>query len=103
MWTEEGEFAFHGQFIKLDKVRAWPKPYGGSRPMIMNAGASPTGQAFAIRNCDALFTSLGRFTFEQMVEHVGKIRTAADASGRDVELYTIGITTCRPTMKEAQD
>ena len=38
------------------KVRAKPKPYGGSRPLIMNAGASPTGRAFAIRNCDAFFT-----------------------------------------------
>ena len=36
-------------------IRGKPKPYGGSRPVIMNAGASPVGQAFAIRNCDAFF------------------------------------------------
>ncbi len=45
-WTREDEFDFDGRFFKLKKVRAWPKPYGGSRPLIMNAGASPTGQAF---------------------------------------------------------
>ena len=34
-------------------------PYGGTRPVIMNAGASATGQAFAIRNCDAFFGRRG--------------------------------------------
>ena len=44
-------------YIKLKKVRAKPKPYGGTRPLIMNAGSTPTGQAFALRNCDAFFTA----------------------------------------------
>ena len=39
-----------GEYIKLRHVEARPKPYGGSRPVIMNAGASSTGQAFAVRN-----------------------------------------------------
>ena len=47
---------FDGQFIKLKTIRAKPKPHGGTRPLIMNAGASPVGRAFAIRNCDAFFT-----------------------------------------------
>ena len=55
-WGPEDDFDFDGQFIKLKNVRAKPKPYGGTRPLIMNAGASPTGRAFAIRNCDAFFT-----------------------------------------------
>jgi alkanesulfonate monooxygenase SsuD/methylene tetrahydromethanopterin reductase-like flavin-dependent oxidoreductase (luciferase family) len=41
-------------------IRGKPKPYGGSRPVIMNAGASPVGQAFAIRNCDAFFLPASR-------------------------------------------
>src|SRR5690242_4148624 len=52
----ETDFDFTGRYFTLRQVRAKPKPYGGSRPLIMNAGASPTGQAFAIRNCDALFS-----------------------------------------------
>jgi alkanesulfonate monooxygenase SsuD/methylene tetrahydromethanopterin reductase-like flavin-dependent oxidoreductase (luciferase family) len=48
---------FDGQFIKLKAIRAKPKPHGGTRPLIMNAGASPVGRAFAIRNCDAFFTN----------------------------------------------
>ena len=55
-WGAEDDFDVDGRFIRLKQVRAKPKPFGGSRPIIMNAAASPTGQAFAIRNCDALFS-----------------------------------------------
>ncbi|CAN0452401.1 unnamed protein product, partial [Phaeothamnion confervicola] len=48
-WREPGTFEVDGQFFKLKGVRAFPKPFGGSRPIIMNAGSSPTGQAFAMK------------------------------------------------------
>ena len=41
-----------------------PSRYGGTRPLIMNAGASPTGRAFAIRNCDAFFTQASRTSMD---------------------------------------
>ena len=44
-WGPSDDFDFDGQFIKLKKVRAKPKPYGGTRPLIMNAGSTPAGQA----------------------------------------------------------
>jgi alkanesulfonate monooxygenase SsuD/methylene tetrahydromethanopterin reductase-like flavin-dependent oxidoreductase (luciferase family) len=44
-------------YFKLAGVRAFPKPFGGTRPIIMNAGSTPIGQAFALRNCDAFFTA----------------------------------------------
>src|SRR6266446_2101093 len=37
-WREEGTFDIAGEFLKLHGVRAYPKPYGGTRPVIMNAG-----------------------------------------------------------------
>jgi alkanesulfonate monooxygenase SsuD/methylene tetrahydromethanopterin reductase-like flavin-dependent oxidoreductase (luciferase family) len=57
-WSPREEFDFDGRFFSLKGVRAKLKPYGGTRPLIMNACASPTGQAFAIRNCDALFSTV---------------------------------------------
>ena len=51
---------FRRPLHQLKAVRAKPKPYGGSRPIIMNAGASPTGQAFAVKNCDAFFMQASR-------------------------------------------
>ena len=44
-----------GKYLNIKGIRGKPKPYGGARPVIMNAGASPVGRAFAIRNCDAFF------------------------------------------------
>ena len=60
-----------------------------TRPLIMNAGASPTGQAFAIRNCDALFSTISRgISFEETASHVSA-RAGAGATGgpRDRCLY----------------
>src|SRR6476619_1828882 len=60
IWSEREDFDFAGRYIHLKGVRAKPKPFGGGRPIIMNAGASPTGQAFAVKNCDAFFMQASR-------------------------------------------
>src|SRR6516162_9251471 len=65
MWSRPEEFDFDGRFIQLKRVRAKPKPYGGTRPIIMNAGASPTAQAFAVNNCDALFIATKLSTLDK--------------------------------------
>jgi len=41
MWSRPDEFDFDGKFLKLKGVRAKPKPFRQTRPLIMNAGASP--------------------------------------------------------------
>jgi alkanesulfonate monooxygenase SsuD/methylene tetrahydromethanopterin reductase-like flavin-dependent oxidoreductase (luciferase family) len=98
------DFDFDGRFFNLQGVRAKPKPYGGTRPLIMNAGASATGQAFAIRNCDALFSTISRgISFEETARHVGGVRALARQAGREIDVYTVGVVTCRPTAREARD
>ena len=54
-------------------ARARPKPYGGSRPVVMNAAASPTGQEFAIRNCDALFSMTPKGRLGEFAASVGLV------------------------------
>jgi FMNH2-dependent dimethyl sulfone monooxygenase len=103
-WSPRDDFDFAGQFIKLRGVRAKPKPYGGTRPLIMNAGASPTGQAFAIRNCDALFSNISRgISFDETAKHVENVRALARQDGREIDVYTVGVVTCRPTVRAAED
>ena len=103
-WSnDEVEFDYDGEFHHHKGVRAKPKPYREARPVIMNAGSSPEGQAFAIRNCDAYFTQASRETVEATQGRVSTIKNAALALGRDLEVYTVGVVTCRRTMKEAQD
>jgi dimethylsulfone monooxygenase len=104
-WSEQGDFDFEGQFLRLKGARAFPKPYADARPIIMNAGRSPIGQAFALRNCDAFFTATvdSRLSIEANARKVEEIKRAARDIGRDIEVYTVGQVICRPTQKEAED
>jgi FMNH2-dependent dimethyl sulfone monooxygenase len=104
-WSHESEFDFEGRFLKLKGARAYPKPYGGTRPILMNAGSSPTGRAFALRNCDALFTATvgSRTSLEGNARTVKEVKEEAQRYGREIALYTVGQVICRPTQQEADD
>jgi dimethylsulfone monooxygenase len=114
MWSDPNDFDFNGRFFQLNGVRSKPKPFGDSLPLIMNAGASPTGQAFAMRNCDAYFTSVRSSRFDERtgevipdVEAVAKsvreVRARAAALGREVRVFTNVNVICRKTAKDAMD
>jgi alkanesulfonate monooxygenase SsuD/methylene tetrahydromethanopterin reductase-like flavin-dependent oxidoreductase (luciferase family) len=102
-WGPRDDFDFDGEYIKLKKVRSKPKPYGGTRPLIMNAGASPTGRAFALRNCDAFFTQASRTSMEETAQRVREVKDEAASYGREIDVYAVGVVTCKPTQKAAQD
>ncbi len=104
-WSEPGGFDFAGRYLKLKGVRADPKPFGGSRPILMNAGSSPVGQALALRNCDAFFvaTAGSRTSLEGNARKVAEIKRAAQDVGREIEVYTVGQVICRPRQQEAED
>ncbi len=103
IWSEAEDFDFDGQYLHMKGIRGKPKPCGGSRPVIMNAGASPTGQAFAIRNCDAFFLQASRTSLDETAQRVMNAKNAAKDLGRALGVYTVGVITCRPTTKEAED
>jgi alkanesulfonate monooxygenase SsuD/methylene tetrahydromethanopterin reductase-like flavin-dependent oxidoreductase (luciferase family) len=54
------DFNFDRHFFKLKGARANPKPYGGTRPAIMKPARRRLAKTFAIRNCDALFSTIAR-------------------------------------------
>ena len=101
IWTSEESFDFEGDFINLKGVVAEPRPYGGTQPVLMNAGWSETGRAFAARNCDFLFTILlhpgaGR-------KDVRAAKQLAAAADRDVDVIATAYVVCRPTSDEAEE
>ena len=102
-WSSDEDFDFDGTFFKLKGVRSKPKPFGGARPVIMNAGASPRGRDFALRNCDAYFTGASLDTLDSAAQGVAEIRTQARKAGGEIGVYTTGDIVCRPTRDEAQD
>jgi len=76
---------------------------GGTRPLIMNAGASPTGRAFAVKNCDAFFTQASRVSIQETADNIEKAKDLGRQHGRDIGVYSVGVVTCRGTQKEAED
>jgi alkanesulfonate monooxygenase SsuD/methylene tetrahydromethanopterin reductase-like flavin-dependent oxidoreductase (luciferase family) len=104
IWERDTPFDYKGDYLKLEGVTAAPKPYGASQPLIMNAGASPTGQGFAVRNCDALFsTPRGAETVEELADGIELVKTLAASHGRKIDVYSVGVVTCRPTVAEAEE
>ena len=104
-WTRDGTFDYDGKFLQLKAARAYPKPFGDTRPLMMNAGSSGAGQAFALRNCDAFFvaTAGSRTSLAGNATKVNEAKSAARELGRDIEIFTVGQVFCRPTQKEAED
>ena len=73
-----------------------------SLPHATAATASPNGQAFAIRNCDALFSSpRGSGSMDLLADAVRQVKGMAVRQGREIDVYSVGVITCRPTMAEA--
>ena len=105
---ERDDFDYNGEFFTLRGVRENPKPYGGTLPLIMNAGSSTDGRAFALRNCDAWFTSV-RLPSNALADLAASRKVIEDAkaigreNGREIGAYTVGVVVCRPTRTEALD
>src|SRR5262249_3528622 len=91
--------------LQLKGARAYPKPYGNTRPLLMNAGSSDVGQAFGLRNCDAFLvaTAGSRTSLEGNAAKVVEIKAAAAKLGRQIEVFTVGQVICRPSQQEAED
>jgi dimethylsulfone monooxygenase len=104
-WTCDGIFDYDGRFFQLKGGRAYPKPFGDTRPLLMNAGASGAGRAFALRNCDAFFVATGgtRTSLAGSATMVAETKAAAHNLGRDIEIFTVGQVICRPSQQEAED
>ncbi len=104
-WTESGDFDVYGKYFDLKKARAFPKPYGTSRPLIMNAGSSDVGKAFAMRNCDAFFTATdaSRLSVDNTAKRVAEVKAEGAKLGREIEVFTVGQVVCRKTKAEADE
>src|SRR4051794_15537321 len=98
IWDGQGPFDFEGEYYQLHGVEGSPQPYGGRAPLMMNAGASEVGRAWALRRADMHFSSYG-----ESPDRVADSRRLAAEQGRTVQLWSgIGVV-CRPTLQEAVD
>lgn len=101
LWTDDAPFDHDGEFFHLKNAQALPKPWGGSRPLIMNAGQSAAGKDFGLRYADDFFTLCD--TLERAAKNVREIQAGATTYGREIGVYTSFSVVCRPTKREAED
>jgi alkanesulfonate monooxygenase SsuD/methylene tetrahydromethanopterin reductase-like flavin-dependent oxidoreductase (luciferase family) len=99
IWERQEPFSFDGQHFRLKGVLSKPKPYGHTRPMLMSAGSSPAGRAFALRHADCLFMAV--LDLDTLAAEVAALRAAAGQ--RAVGCYSSGHLLTRPTAREAAD
>jgi len=100
IWAGESPFDFQGQHYSLQTVEGSPLPYGGKTPIMMNAGSSPSGRAFAIRYSDLHFD--GVRLPEESIERISETKRQARAYGREIQVWTPVGVVCRPTQREAE-
>ena len=112
LWTDPEKFDYSGKYFQLTDVLSKPKPYGGTQPLLLNAGTSAIGQDFGVRNCDAFFTAVRASQFDEktgvvtpdvagIAQIVDSLRSRAAAVERAIGVYTNVNVICRPTQKEA--
>lgn len=100
IWSEPEPFDYDGTYFHLKHVLGKPKPYGGTRPMLISAGHSLRGREFAMRHADALFTSITEL--ENAAEEIRVARSLTEDAAR-IPVYASGHMICRPTRKEADE
>jgi len=101
LWSEPGSFDFEEDFFSGENLEAYPKPHQAPRPVLINAGNSPSGVEFSARNVDINFASLD--TLENMAQYTKSIRhKAREEYGRDISTMTYGLVVARDTEAEAK-
>ena len=101
IWAGGAPFDHDGRHYHFRGVEGSPGPYAGQPPLVMNAGASQAGRAFAIRFSDLHFD--GVRVPEQSADRVAESKQRARDLGRDLQVWTpVGIL-CRPTRREADE
>src|SRR5712692_4580280 len=104
LWTAEEEFNYEGRFFRIEKGVSEPQPLQKPYPPIMNAGRSGTGNRFAAKYADMVFTSFweaGHTGSKAAIDSLRKL--AREEFGREIQVWTTGFVMCRPTEKEARD
>jgi alkanesulfonate monooxygenase SsuD/methylene tetrahydromethanopterin reductase-like flavin-dependent oxidoreductase (luciferase family) len=101
VWAGGRPFDFDGRHYRMKQVEGAPTPYLGQAPLMMNAGTSAAGRAFAVSYSDMHFDGVRQP--EESTARIAETKRLANASGRAIQVWTpIGVV-CRPSQREAED
>lgn len=87
LWHEKERFNFEGEYYQSYGAIVAPGPSRSPRPVLMNAGGSPKGIDFAVRNVDVVFTLAP--SLEGYRDKVAQIRDLSTKYNRKVKIATM--------------
>jgi FMNH2-dependent dimethyl sulfone monooxygenase len=88
-WENEGEVDFQGEYFQVKGRLIGPSPVQRPHPVIVSAGASPSGCEFAGRYASLAFIP-GRASAEVIADRRAQIQAAAERAGRgDVDIKVL--------------
>ena len=101
LWTVPGERDFHGRYFDVPAGVLEPKPLQKPYPVIMNAGTSPAGRAFAAKHSDVIFAGLTNL--DSAAQQIAEIKQLArDRFDREIRVFGRGHIVCRDSNAEAE-
>jgi FMNH2-dependent dimethyl sulfone monooxygenase len=105
LWTSPDPIDLSGRYFRGTGCVVRPKPIQRPYPLIVNAGQSREGIAFATRHCDVIFVQGGQGADSSDVSAVEAVvrtvRSAAAEAGRRIKVILPVVLICRDTEQEA--
>lgn len=102
LWTTSGEIDHQGEFFTVPGGFLEPKPLQRPRPVIMSAGISPAGRAFAAQHADLVFVAIADPT--ATADTVAEVkRLAREEYGKELQVFGRAHVTCAETAEAANE
>ena len=104
LWRSEEDISWEGDYWSLKSAYVSPKPVHG-RPILVNAGSSKAGLAYAAKYSDLIFiTSPGgaeiSAALKTLPAHTAEIKALAAEQGREIRTVINPHVICRDTERE---
>ena len=102
LWSERTSFDYEGKHFDLKS--AFSQPHGVQRrQVLLNAGRSPRGRAFAAKHCDIAFVSAHNPDLNAIRKQVADYREEALTNfGKPIEIWMSCYVVLRDTIEEAK-
>jgi FMNH2-dependent dimethyl sulfone monooxygenase len=101
LWSEHEPIEFEGEYYKAMGRIKLPRPAQQPRPLLVSAGASPAGTAFASQYCDQLVAMVN--TPELLSQTGARLGEFAEQAGRSVDLCPFSMAIVREGDGEAEE
>jgi alkanesulfonate monooxygenase SsuD/methylene tetrahydromethanopterin reductase-like flavin-dependent oxidoreductase (luciferase family) len=99
VWTAEEPIDFAGRYLHGEELISRPLPLQRPYPVLMSAGASGPGRAFAAAETDLNFVHLPNV--EELPAVVGQVKLEAAAGGHEVGVFAGGYMVCEESEEAA--